>query len=281
MGADLHLHSHFSDGTFTPEEIAAHAKRHGLTTIALTDHDTMEGCERTAAACRKHGIGFVPGSELTAEFDGREIHVLGYHLDAGHDGLTKALERFREVRRNRIVEMVERIQGCGVALSLDQVREFAKCDSPGRPHVARALVHLGVCSSYKEAFDRFLKLGKPAWIPKCRVEAAEIIGLIQAAGGVAVLAHPGIYNLDDRLEEIRDLGLDGIECYHSQHSFGDIKRYLEFAEATGLLVTGGSDCHGMSRREPLIGSIRIKDENIAVLRERAADRAGSEQRFPV
>lgn len=255
MPADLHLHSYYSDGTFSPEEIARRAEAAGLDTIALTDHDTLLGCRETAEACRRRGIRFIPGSELTVEWDGWEVHVLGYFLDAGYEPLRMALARFQRVRQERLSGMVERINQCGVPLGLESIHASAQCRAPGRPHVARALVEEGFCASYDEAFDRFLRRDRPAWIPKCRISVEQTLELIHAAGGVAVMAHPGLNQIDAAIPVLREMGLDGLECYHSRHRPAQVTHYLALAKENGLGVTGGSDCHGFSKKKPLIGSV--------------------------
>src|SRR5262245_56475389 len=186
MFADLHLHTNFSDGTYTPEELAGHAGRCGFKAVALTDHDTMEGCERMAAACGAGGIEFIPATELTAEHDGNELHMLGYFLDSQNEKLLADLAHFQEVRRQRIYEMVGRLNQLKVPLQPEAVFRLANCHSPGRPHVARALVEAGLCSSLDEAFERFLKKGKPAWVPKFKISSAEAIDLIHHAGGLEI-----------------------------------------------------------------------------------------------
>src|SRR5437867_925012 len=175
MFADLHLHTTFSDGTYSPEELAREAKRHGLAAIALTDHDTVEGCARMAAACAHEGIEFIPGTELTAEAEGNELHILGYYLDTRHAGMLAAMARFQDVRINRIREMVARLNQLGIALQADAVFAIANCRSPGRPHLARALVMGGFCANLDEAFERFLKKNRPAWVPKFKISALEAI----------------------------------------------------------------------------------------------------------
>ena len=268
MTADLHLHTNFSDGTFTPEELAAHAKRHDLHAIALTDHDTMEGCARTAAACRDAGIQFVPASELTAEQDGIELHLLGYFLDSENETLKEQLTKFQEVRQNRIHEITERLRGLGVQLEAESVFRLANCRAPGRPHVARAMVQEGYVGSLDEAFERFLKKGKPAWAPKYKMYAFEAIELIHHAGGLAVLAHPGLSRADETIGALIRSGLDGLECFHTKHSTYVTEHYLELAEQHGLAVTGGSDCHGMSKGKPLIGTLKIPYEYVEWLEQR-------------
>ena len=194
--ADLHLHSHFSDGTYGPEELAAHARRCGLAAIALTDHDSVEGCPGTAQACAAAGIEFIAGTELTAEQDGNELHLLGYFIDTQNARLLTQIARFQAVRQNRIREMVARLNQLKVPLSAEAVFALANCRAPGRPHVARALVQAGLCANLDEAFDRFLKKNRPAWVPKFKMSAGEAIDLIHQAEGVAVLAHPGLNRTD-------------------------------------------------------------------------------------
>jgi len=266
--ADLHLHTNFSDGTFTPEELAAEAKQHGLRAIALTDHDTMEGCARTAAACNGAGIQFIPASELTAEQDGIELHLLGYFLDSGNETLQAQLAKFQEVRQNRIHEITERLRNLGVQLQAESVFRLANCRAPGRPHVARAMVKEGYVGSLDEAFERFLKKGKPAWAPKFKMSAVEAIDLIHQAGGLAVLAHPGLSRADEAIDALISSGLDGLECFHTKHSTYMTEHYLQVAEKHGLAVTGGSDCHGMSKGKPLIGTLKIPYEYVQWLEQR-------------
>ena len=267
MAADLHLHTCFSDGTYTPEELAAHAARLRLQTIALTDHDTTEGCLRAAMACQNLGVEFITGAELTAEFDGTELHLLGYYLDPHHPELLRQTARFQEVRQNRIREMVERINRLGIPLTADAVFALANCRSPGRPHVGRALVRAGFCSSVDEAFDRFLKKDRPAWVPKFKMSVFDGIDLIHAAGGLAVLAHPGLNRVDPAIPQLAEAGLDGLECFHTKHTPATADHYLRLASTYQLLVTGGSDCHGLAKGQPLIGSLRLPEDHVQRLRE--------------
>lgn len=257
MFADLHLHSHFSDGTFTPEEVVAHGKRLGFAALALTDHDTIEGCERMATACAAERIEFIPGSELTAEFEEHELHILGFYLNTQHPRLLSEMARFQEVRQQRIRDIVARINELGVPLQVEAVFALANCRSPGRPHVARALVKEGFCGSLDEAFERFLKKHRPAWVPKAKMSALEAINLIHEAGGLAVMAHPGLNKCDEVIPDLVKSGLDGIECYHTKHTSNTAAHYLNIAKQYGLLVTGGSDCHGLSKGKPLIGGIKL------------------------
>jgi predicted metal-dependent phosphoesterase TrpH len=272
MFADLHLHTYFSDGNFTPEELATLGKTHGLAAMALTDHDTVEGCARMATACRREGIEFIPGTELTAEQDGVELHLLGYGFDVENGKLLSEAARFQAVRQERIREMAAKLNELGVSLQAEAVFAIANCRSPGRPHVARALVQAGLCKNLDEAFERFLKKGRPAWVPKCKISAGEGIRLIQQAGGVAVMAHPGLNKTDDLIPKLVEQGLDGIECFHTKHSAAASQHYLRLAEEFDLLVTGGSDCHGTNKGRPLIGSVKLPYHYVEKLKQRAEER---------
>ncbi|MDB6122897.1 MAG: hypothetical protein JWQ71_1890 [Pedosphaera sp.] len=282
MFADLHLHTNFSDGTYTPEELASHGKRHGLAAMALTDHDTVEGCARMGVACESQEIEFLSGTELTAEVNGNELHLLGYCVDLENKKLLTEVARFQAVRQNRIREMVVRLNKMNVPLQAEAVFKIANCRSPGRPHVARALVQAGFCSSLDEAFERYLKANRPGWVPKCKMSAFDAIALVHQAGGAVVMAHPGLNRTDDVIPELVQAGLDGIECFHSKHSASTSRYYLEIAEHHHLLVTGGSDCHGMNKGKPLIGSVKIPYQHVEKLKERAAEwKAGAVRTQPV
>jgi predicted metal-dependent phosphoesterase TrpH len=272
MFADLHLHTFFSDGTYSPEEMVAHAAKHKLSVIALTDHDTVEGCTRTGLACEAAGIEFVPGTELTAEQNDNELHILGYYFDLDNAKLLTETAKFQRVRQNRIREMVARLNAMHVPLTPEEVFKLANCRAPGRPHVARALVQAGLCESLDEAFERFLKKNRPAWVPKFKMSAADAIELIHQAGGVAVMAHPGLNRSDDVIPDMVEAGLDGLECFHTKHSTSIAEHYLELADRFNLLVTGGSDCHGMSKGKPLIGTMKLPYQHVEKLKERAAER---------
>ncbi len=270
--ADLHLHTNFSDGTFSPEELVLHAQKGGLSCIALTDHDTVEGCAQTAQACVAVEIEFISGTELTAEHDDTEAHLLGYFLDTQNEKLLTEISKFQIVRQSRIHEMVARINESGVPLKIDDVFALANCKSPGRPHVARAMVKAGLVKNLDEAFERFLKKNRPAWVPKKKVSALEAIELIHQAGGLAVMAHPGLNRTDDVIPALVDAGLDGIECFHTKHSPTMSEHYLEIAEKFNLLVTGGSDCHGFSKNKPLIGTVKLPYEYVEKMKAKVAER---------
>ena len=271
MFADLHLHTNFSDGTYTPEELSGHGRRVGLKAMALTDHDTVEGCARMALACEVNGIEFCPGTELTAEVDGIEVHILGLFIDIANPEMQVEMSKFQDVRQKRIHEMVARLNEKKIPLKAEAVFKIANCRSPGRPHVARALVAEKYCTSLDEAFDRFLKKGKAAWVPKFKISAFDAIRLIHIAGGLAVLAHPALNRSDEIIPDLVRAGMDGLECFHSRHTQGVSEHYLQIADKHDLLVSGGSDCHGMSKNKPLIGSVKLPIHTYNKLKEARDD----------
>lgn len=275
MFADLHLHTSFSDGTFSPEELVERAVEVGLSAMAVTDHDSVDACARVEAACRQHGLEFVSGTELTADADGRELHLLGYHFDPADQNFLEHLQKFQAGRQERLREMVARINALGIDLPEETVWEISQCRSPGRPHVARALVARGICQSFDEAFERFLKKDRPGWVPKYRISTVQAIDLIHRAGGLASLAHPGISQCNPLIPRLVEEGLDGLECFHSKHSPSVTEYYLSQAAGHRLLVTGGSDCHGLSKGTPLMGSIRLPKAHFDRLKEKAAARVAS------
>ncbi len=273
--ADLHLHTFFSDGTYSPEELGLQAQRHQLAAVGLTDHDSVEGCAAAAQACDRARIEFIPGTELTAEQAGTEIHILGYCVDVTYPKLLAEMGRFQEVRQNRIREMVARLNRLRVPLEADSVFALANCRSPGRPHVARALVQAGVCGTLDEAFERFLKKNRPAWVPKFKMSAARAIELIHQAGGIAIMAHPGLNRTDEVIPSMVEAGLDGIECFHTKHSAASVEHYLNMAHRFQLLVTGGSDCHGHSKGKPVIGTVKLPYHYVEELKAKAGERRAS------
>src|SRR5215469_12120538 len=265
--ADLHLHTSFSDGTWTPEELVLQAQKGGLSCIAVTDHDTVEGCARAGTACAAVKMEFIPGAELTAEQEDTEVHVLGYFLDTHNQKLLAEIAKFQVVRQSRIHEMVARVNELGVPLKVESVFELANCKSPGRPHVARAMVKAGYVKSLDEAFERFLKKGRPAWVPKSKISAMDAIERVHQAGGLAVMAHPELNRTDSIIPALVTAGLDGIECFHTKHSTSMSERYLEIADKYNLLVTGGSDCHGFSKGKPLIGTVKLPYEHVQKMKQ--------------
>ncbi len=259
MPADLHLHSVFSDGTFSPEEIVKRAVELGLDALSLTDHDTVNGWHDMEQACRAEGIRWVPGIELSTSFQDLEIHLLGYFPKDSLSVLPEKLDAFQLRRRGRIREMIARLKEAGIDWDVEEVFNGISSPSPGRPHVARALVELGVVSNVSNAFRKYLRKGKPGWVRSTYPSTLEMIQAIHADGGLAVLAHPGLGIPNEVLIDLASQGLDGVEVYHSSHKPSLIKKYQYLASQLNLIVTGGSDCHGHISGGPRLGKAVLSE----------------------
>ena len=253
---DLHAHSTASDGSKSPSAVVAAAKSAGLAAIALTDHDTMAGVAEATAAGERVGIRIVPGVELSAVDDDREVHLLGLHIHRPHV-LDDALRTFREARETRARRIVERLNAIGVAISFDDVLARAGDAAIGRPHVARALIDGAWARDSRDAFDRYLGAGRPAYVPKHKLSVSDAIALIHAGGGIGILAHPGAEGRRDTLERYAALGLDGVEVRHPGHTAEDMNRLGALAGFLGLVPSGGSDWHGASDGPRVLGVMRV------------------------
>ena len=271
-GYDLHTHTNLSDGTTTPEENVAAAVALGLEGLGVTDHDTTAPLERAYAAAAGTDLEIVPGTEFSAELDGSSVHVLGYWIHPDDVPLQTEMDRLRNERVRRAEQIVERFHDLGIPVEMARVRELAGEAPIGRPHIARAVVETGAASVLREVFDRWLADGKPANVPKYAVDPVTAVELIRAAGGVAVLAHPGLYGregdglTDEVIEAMSAAGLAGIEADHPDHTDEQRARYGALARRLGLLVTAGSDYHG-ERKEHRIGDATTSREVVEALRE--------------
>jgi hypothetical protein len=252
---DLHIHSTASDGTFTPAQLLAMAANLRLGAIAITDHDSIAGAREALLEGIPPELGFLTGVEISAEpppsYPGSgSIHILGYGIRLDDPELNRALEKLQEARRNRNPEIIERLKKLGVAISMEEVEREAADGQAGRPHIAALLVKKGVAKSIDDAFDRFLSSGRPGYADKFRIECSHAITLINAAGGIPVLAHPCLLELEteDQLEELLQemtaMGLKGLEVYFTDHSPEQTRRFAELARRHELLMTGGTDFHG-------------------------------------
>lgn len=254
---DLHIHTSASDGLLTPSEAVENALRAGLKAIAITDHDTVDGYLEAAKATDEDVLEIVPGVELSSNHEGADIHILGYYIDYENPEFAKKIMKFRQSRYERGESMVARLNELGLNLSMDTVKTIAGNSPLGRPHVADALVREEFVHTYDEAFARYLGYHAPAYIPKKMLSTPEAIELIHLVRGVAIVAHPGTLRHDEFIGDMVEMGLDGIEAYHSQHSGSDVTRYKNIARKFGLIYTGGSDCHGPRKGKLLIGSQRV------------------------
>ena len=254
---DLHLHTTFSDGSRTPTDVLTLAGKAQVSALAITDHDTVAGLPEAIAAGRSLGIEVIPGIELSSRWGQMELHILGYFLDWNDRELQRELTRFQDARHVRNPRIIEKLNALGIDLTYEEVRSLAGNDSVGRPHIARVLIEKGYVTSAKEAFDRYLADGAAAYVPRELPEPAEAMAVIRAARGIPVLAHPswldrseGIYKI---CEQLKAVGLAGIEVHYSSHRPEQTAAYLEVARRLDLLVTGGSDFHGVTKPEVEVG----------------------------
>lgn len=255
---DLHLHTTHSDGSSAPTEVVALARKAGVSALAITDHDITTAIPEAMAAGRNLGIEVIPGVEISSWYGDSELHVLGYFLDWQDAALNERLAALRESRHRRNPKIIERLQSLGIDIQYDEVRALAGTDAVGRPHIARVLMNKGVVGSAKEAFDRFLAHGGPAYVPRELPSPAEAIRWIKAASGLAVLAHPSWVKttegtLADLVRQLNADGLDGVEVHYSTHTPRQTREYLDLAKQLNLLVTGGSDFHGVTKPDIEVG----------------------------
>ena len=243
---DLHMHSTASDGAVPPEGVVEAAKTAGLSVIALTDHDTLAGIAAARVAGERLGVAVSAGVELSAVHDGREVHLLGLHLET-LDALEVHLVSFRDTRHTRAEAMVAVLNKLGVPVTMEAVLANAAGGAIGRPHVARALIDGKWVRDAREAFDRYLGTGRPAFVDKHRLSAADAIAMIHEAGGVAVFAHPGADGRRERIEPLAAIGLDGAEVKHPSHSADDSARIAALVEFLKLVPSGGSGSHSTTR----------------------------------
>ncbi len=271
-GADLHLHTIYSDGTYTPESLTARAKELALRSIAVTDHDTIDGVAPVREASRACGFEVVAGCEFSVECGDSEIHMLGLFLDPENKNLLEALALYRSLREKRIYTILEKLGKLGITVLPEDVFRFAGKGAPGRLHVAMAMISRHHVRDVTSAFGRYLGNGRPAYERKRRPSPEKTFAIIRAAGGVSVWAHPGLTNRDDLLPELIKVGLQGIEAYSCSHSKTQERHYLKVARDMKLLVSGGSDCHGLNKDKLMMGAVRLADKKVEELRAASGER---------
>lgn len=268
MAADLHNHTTASDGTLSPGDLVRRAAGAGLSFLGITDHDTTGGLEAAHAAARDFAIRVVPGIELSTDATGREVHILGYFCQTEAGPLAERLVSLRESRRRRLGQMVERLREAGLELTQEVACQAGE-GSPGRAHLARALVARGHAATMADAFERFLARGRPGYVPREKLHPLEAVRLVRASGGVAVLAHPGLMGDDTIIPSLVEAGLGGLEVIYPEHDGEQRDRYGEMARRFGLIATGGSDFHGVGERLADVGAARVPDQVVEELAARA------------
>ncbi|MGQ0548268.1 MAG: PHP domain-containing protein [Armatimonadota bacterium] len=280
MRIDLHTHTTASDGMLDAPALIAEAAARSVRLMAVTDHDTTASVEEAvrAGSSAAAGIEVWPAVELSCDVDAGEVHVLGYFVDVRLVWFQTLLERLREGRLHRAERMVERLIELGAPVEFARVEALAAGGAIGRPHVARALVEAGRVRDVTEAFERYIGRNGPAYVERLKVTPADAVAVIRAAGGLAVLAHPGWAQSDGMIPDLVASGLDGIEVYYPDHSPALVEHYTALARRHGLLITGGTDFHGgtLATRVP-IGSQYVPEEIVAPIRSAAATRRPSRE----
>jgi predicted metal-dependent phosphoesterase TrpH len=265
--ADLHAHTTESDGTYTPVQLVREAIARGLSAVAIVDHDSVGAVACALKEAKETNCEIIPGIELTAQQDNKEIHILGYFLDYQQEVLLDKLKLVRQNRVERVYKIVENLKESGIELNAQTVFDISGHGTVGRMHIARALVKDGWVSSTSEAFRKYIGDRSPAYVLGFRFSPAEAIKLIRDAGGVAVLAHPYILENDGLIAEFARCGLQGLEVYYPEHSQSLVNFYLGLAKKLDLLVTGGSDFHGSAKPDIKLGAIKVPLELVEKLRQ--------------
>ena len=276
---DLHLHTTYSDGSLSPAEVLGLAHKAGVSALAITDHDIVAGIPEAIETGACLGIEVIPGIEISSRYGESELHILGYFLDWKDSELSSRLAQLRAGRHRRNPRIIEKLNELGLDLTYDEVKALAGTGSIGRPHIARVLMEKGYVQSAKEAFDRYLAQGAAAYVPRELPEPAEAIAWIRAARGIPVLAHPtwvnesaeGLYKLCDKLKAE---GLGGIEVHYSTHRPQQTSDFLSLATRLNLLVTGGSDFHGLTKPDIEVGvgkgGLKVPEQLLEPLKKAAS-----------
>lgn len=270
--ADLHVHTKYSDGTFSPGECVKYAQKIGLVTISITDHDTTDGIQEAIREGSKRGIEVLPGIELSVELKNsydQEMHILGYFINWEDSTFQQKLKLFRKAREKRAYHIIDKLKGLGITLDERRLFEIAGIGVIGRLHFARALVESKVVARTQDAFIKYLGDGKPAYVPKFRLSPEEAIKMILKIGGIPVLAHPHFNKINFNIvKSLVKSGLKGIEVWHTKHSTEDSKQFKKMTDKFGILATGGSDCHGpMAGVSAVMGQVKVPYSKVIELKK--------------
>ncbi|MGE5450001.1 MAG: PHP domain-containing protein [Methanomassiliicoccales archaeon] len=265
MTYDLHVHSTASDGVYTPEEVVVLAQQLGLTGLALTDHDTIDGIEAAVEAGEKLGLDIIPGIEINTDYGQREVHILGYGINPQAEALVANLANIKAARVSRGRKMIDKLNQLQLPMDWEDVVAKAAGGIVGRPHIALVMINKGYVRSVTEAFSKFLGRGKPAYEPRYKLTPQEAISMINEAGGCPILAHPGLINDKWIANEVVKL-VKGIEVHYPEHSLKETQEWEQYAKKYGLLITGGSDFHGLPGNKNCLGKQTASNEDVAKLK---------------
>ncbi len=267
---DIHTHSKASDGEFSAPELAERAAACGLTVWGLCDHDTVNGLSGANDAAKRRGVRLVPGIELSAFLGKQEIHLLGHFIDPAHPTLRDFEDFLADRRRERMAQIIAKLASLGVFITAEQIVRHSGGKTIGRPHVAKAIVEVGQAGTDREAFDLFIGEGRPAYVQRYRLEAADAVALVRGAGGVTTIAHPGVSRLErGDVKRLREAGGEAIEVRHPDHNPSVREKYLRLAEQHDLVPTAGSDFHGeVVAPDRHLGMVTMDEEQLARLEAR-------------
>lgn len=268
MFIDLHLHTTYSDGSLTPENLIKKAKQIGYSAIAITDHDTLQGIKPALKIAKKNNIEVVPGIEFNTSLNGYDVHILGYYIDLESKCLKKLLDKIKKERRERIKKMVELLKELyGYEISQEEIKNISENNIMGRAHIARLLTEKGYVDKWEEVFNKYIGKGKPAYVNRNKITPFQAIDIIKKAEGIPVIAHPGLIKNNQIVQQIINYGVAGLEVYYLEHSVEQIEYFRNIAQCNKLLITGGSDCHGPSNKDGLkLGKIRLDYKYLAELK---------------
>ncbi|MBN1755251.1 PHP domain-containing protein [bacterium] len=254
---DLHVHSSYSDGSFTPGEVLDRARAWNLKAISITDHDTVEGTLEALQLASSNTIEVIPGIEFSTTYNNYKVHILAYFFDPLYPPLQDALETLRKDRYQRANRIVNTLNDMHIDISFEEVEECSGKGCIGRPHIAALLTDKGITRNVTEAFEMYIGDGKAAFYPKKTLSIEKVLNLTHEAGGIAVLAHPGKIGDDDLASRLCEMDLNGLEAFYPGHTRAQTEKFIQLAADKNIAVTGGSDCHGMMKGEPILGLFKV------------------------
>lgn|SRR5690554_3239510 len=270
MRIDMHIHSKYSDGILSMKEITNTLSLNGVRIFALTDHDTVDGIDEGAYEAKKHSLEFIPGIEISAEFENREVHILGYYINHKCPNLINHLKSFKENRYKRVNRIIEKLEQEGLIFKDINLDKEVDHGVLGRPHIADILIEKGYVKTRREAFLKYLSKGTIGYIPRKKITVSQAVSLIKKANGIPVLAHPGVSFLNPQLDEIVKLGLEGIEVWHPDHNLTLIDYFYNYAQKNDLIMTGGTDWHG-DKNYKTLNYFHLPYENILRMKKMKRD----------
>ncbi len=265
--ADLHIHTSYSDGTYSPSQVISESIKAGLSCISIVDHDSVDGLAPAIESSKGQGIEVLPGIELTSEYEGKEVHILGYLIDYTSKPFLEKLDKLKDIRIERVHKIVKKLKEVGIDIDSKLVFDLAQDGTVGRLHIARALVKERAVSNVYEAFQKFIGDKGPAYVCGFRFAPAEAVKFIKNAGGIPILAHPYSLNNDDLIPLFVKFGIMGLEVHYPEHSQSLVNFYLGLADKFNLLVTGGSDCHGDAKPDVKVGCVKIPYELVEKIKQ--------------